>query len=401
MSRKIVSDAPYIPDTYSTYNAANRLVAVMGDIILPRGKGAACRKHDRGSRSGALAPFVYYSWDGDDELFFSETRMAMRPGNYMFDNIFHGYESGALLYKNLTAGTVENGNPDIESLIYEVKYYTYLNGLKVGFSEVQTPYAPSYFYVYDGQGNVVQISNRAGDLPYDLYKYSSYGEKVSIGGTGSQEHGTYKGYDEGPFGFKTGVRDYDPQTGRFMQPDPFKGYLSEPASQNPYMYCRGNPVKYSDPSGYSEFWPKWNKKVNQVGGSKVIATAKLLKVHYDERTSQTINAVLINNVSESFMEFRMTTSVTRQEVLDSGELSPDFHTALEKSVERKITLAPGQSGILRGIGTYGKNEQPVEGKEYNTFGRFYIEGSPKDGKPVNGYLEGTFEHNDLTPYKDY
>jgi len=46
------------------------------------------------------------------------------------------------------------------------------------------------------------------------------------------------------------VRNYDPQTGRFLQPDPFKGYLSEPASQNPYMYCRGNPVKYSDPSGY-------------------------------------------------------------------------------------------------------------------------------------------------------
>jgi RHS repeat-associated protein len=48
----------------------------------------------------------------------------------------------------------------------------------------------------------------------------------------------------------TGVRDYDPQTGRFLQPDPFKGYLSEPTSQNPYMYCRGNPIKYSDPSGY-------------------------------------------------------------------------------------------------------------------------------------------------------
>jgi RHS repeat-associated protein len=224
----------------------------MGDILLPRGKGAACRKLDKGSRSGVLAPSVYYSWDGDDELFFSESRTTLMPGNYMFDNIFHGYESGALLYKNLTAGTVENDNPVLESLIYEVKYYTYLNGLKVGFSEVQTPYAPSYFYVYDGQGNVVQISNRAGDLPYNLYKYSSYGEKISLGGTGSEEHGTYKGYDEGPFGFKTGVRNYDPQTGRFLQPDAFKGYLSEPASQNPYMYCRGNPIKYSDPTGYNE-----------------------------------------------------------------------------------------------------------------------------------------------------
>jgi len=43
---------------------------------------------------------------------------------------------------------------------------------------------------------------------------------------------------------------YDTETGRFTSPDPFKGVLSDPASQNPYMYCRGNPVKYSDPSGY-------------------------------------------------------------------------------------------------------------------------------------------------------
>ncbi len=27
--------------------------------------------------------------------------------------------------------------------------------------------------------------------------------------------------------------------------------MAEPASQNPYMYCRGNPLKYSDPSGYN------------------------------------------------------------------------------------------------------------------------------------------------------
>jgi len=64
---------------------------------------------------------------------------------------------------------------------------------------------------------------------------------------------SYKGYDRGPFGYKTGVRQYDPETGRFLSPDPFKGYMSDPASQHPYMYCRGNPIRYSDPSGYKDF----------------------------------------------------------------------------------------------------------------------------------------------------
>jgi RHS repeat-associated protein len=59
----------------------------------------------------------------------------------------------------------------------------------------------------------------------------------------------YKGYDKGPFGSKCGVRHYDSESGRFISPDPFKGYMGDPQSQHPYMYCRGNPIKYSDPTG--------------------------------------------------------------------------------------------------------------------------------------------------------
>jgi hypothetical protein len=36
-----------------------------------------------------------------------------------------------------------------------------------------------------------------------------------------------------------------------VSPDPFKGVLEDPQSQHPYLYCHGNPIKYSDPSGYS------------------------------------------------------------------------------------------------------------------------------------------------------
>jgi len=73
---------------------------------------------------------------------------------------------------------------------------------------------------------------------------------MEIGGEGDPTLSSYKGYDKGPFGYKTGVRQYDPETGRFLSPDPFKGYITDPASQHPYMYCRGNPISYADPSGY-------------------------------------------------------------------------------------------------------------------------------------------------------
>ena len=90
----------------------------------------------------------------------------------------------------------------------------------------------------------------AGDEPYSLYAYDSYGNQTG-NDYSNDSFSSYKGYDKGPFGYKTGVRQYDPETGRFLSPDAFKGYMDDPSSQHPYVYCQGNPVRYSDPTGYS------------------------------------------------------------------------------------------------------------------------------------------------------
>jgi RHS repeat-associated protein len=45
-------------------------------------------------------------------------------------------------------------------------------------------------------------------------------------------------------------RMYDPQTTRFLSPDPFITDPGNPAGYNPYAYVLNNPLKYTDPSGY-------------------------------------------------------------------------------------------------------------------------------------------------------
>ena len=45
-------------------------------------------------------------------------------------------------------------------------------------------------------------------------------------------------------------RWYDPQAGRFTQPDTFKGRLHEPGTQHPYAYVGNNPINYIDPDGH-------------------------------------------------------------------------------------------------------------------------------------------------------
>jgi RHS repeat-associated protein len=45
------------------------------------------------------------------------------------------------------------------------------------------------------------------------------------------------------------ARYYEPATGRFITQDPKKGDMREPATYNQYIYCRNNPIRYTDPSG--------------------------------------------------------------------------------------------------------------------------------------------------------
>ena len=49
------------------------------------------------------------------------------------------------------------------------------------------------------------------------------------------------------------ARSYDPQLGRFLQPDPVVPAPADPQALNRYSYVRNNPLKYTDPSGHGWF----------------------------------------------------------------------------------------------------------------------------------------------------
>ncbi len=75
-----------------------------------------------------------------------------------------------------------------------------------------------------------------------------------------------------------GVRAFDPALGSWTTPDAFEGDIHDPASQQKYMWNRGNPVDYSDPSGYCVtaqslplcIWAGAQAAATSVGGAVIL-----------------------------------------------------------------------------------------------------------------------------------
>jgi RHS repeat-associated protein len=99
----------------------------------------------------------------------------------------------------------------------------------------------SQYYLTDVQGSVIGLVDASGKRTA-TYGYGPYGEARTTTGTDQPYRYTSTYLD--PSGlYKMGARYYDPQLGRFTQPDP------SGKEGNPYAYAAGDPVNHFDPSG--------------------------------------------------------------------------------------------------------------------------------------------------------
>ena len=102
-----------------------------------------------------------------------------------------------------------------------------------------------YFYTVDEQGSTDLITSNAANICNEYY-YDAFGNilerKESV-----HNRITYTGqqYDQSTNQYYLRARFYNPTIGRFIQEDIYRG-----DGLNLYDYCRSNPVRYYDPSGY-------------------------------------------------------------------------------------------------------------------------------------------------------
>jgi len=121
----------------------------------------------------------------------------------------------------------------------------YANGLHIAENRSGTI---EYFH-QDHLGSTRLKTNSTGGIVFST-NYKPFGPSYAETGT---EEFKYTGKYEDTSGlYYFGARYCDPNVGRFITEDPIQGRLEDPQSLNRYVYCRNNPLKYTDPDG--RFW---------------------------------------------------------------------------------------------------------------------------------------------------
>ncbi|MEA1897774.1 MAG: RHS repeat-associated core domain-containing protein [Bacteroidota bacterium] len=109
------------------------------------------------------------------------------------------------------------------------------------------------FFHYDGRGNVIELSDEAGQSQAS-YSYDAYGNQIKR--TGDEDNAyrfSTKEYSSLTGLIYFGARYYDPEIGRFLTKDP----LGFAGGINQYIYCESDPVNWIDPWGLCKGEKNW------------------------------------------------------------------------------------------------------------------------------------------------
>ena len=106
-----------------------------------------------------------------------------------------------------------------------------------------------YVYTKDLQGSTTNILNSDG-IADASYHYDDFGEMERSGENKSENESCYTGaqYDETTGLYYLNARYYNPEDGRFLTEDTYRGEINDPDTYNLYAYCANNPINYVDPS---------------------------------------------------------------------------------------------------------------------------------------------------------
>lgn len=234
-SKTVIKDTQLV--TNYKYNKANRLISVDDQPY----------QYDKNGNLISDGQRVYV-YDALDQ--FTEIKNTSGQQIFKADYDEQGRRSQVITQSGVTNFFYEGNN-----VIYETdsnnqikKQYTWgHNGRPVTI----TTNGQTYFYHFNGHGDVVSITDDLGN-EVAHYEYDAWGNLSEKSGMLADENQyRYAGYryDLESNLYYLMARYYDPSTSRFLTVDPVIGSAFVPLTQNEYIYANNNPIMLNDPNG--------------------------------------------------------------------------------------------------------------------------------------------------------
>lgn len=151
----------------------------------------------------------------------------------------------------------------------------------------------TYLYNTDIQNSTMSLLDKMGDGT-TRYDYDDFGETKESGADDTENEICYTGgvYDRNTGLYYLNARYYNPEDGRFLTQDTYRGESNEPDTYHLYAYCKNNPINYADPSGheytrcwemaYGSYW--YDKKNHQLYGKN--GNSRMAKSKSDKNLSK-------------------------------------------------------------------------------------------------------------------
>ena len=150
------------------------------------------------------------------------------------------YQDGVVLYTSDKDGNKTSQN------------FLGIDGNVIGTTRYSSEGFEYYTYNKDVQGSTTSVVGKDGISPV-AYDYDDFGVTTTIGDSNFFNEVCYTGgiYDVSTGLYYLNSRYYDPNNGRFITQDTYRGEINNPSTLHLYTYCHNNPINYIDPSGHA------------------------------------------------------------------------------------------------------------------------------------------------------
>ena len=197
------------------------------------------------------------------------------------ETINYYYQDGVVAYT-----TDANGEQNSQNLIGT-------DGNVLATERFQQNATQYYIYNKDIQGSTSSLVKEDGSADA-TYRYTDFGETTINGDNKAENEVCYTGgiYDHSTGLYYLNARYYNPEDGRFVTEDTYRGETAKPETGHLYAYCANNPVNYVDPSGHFAAAMYTVIKLVLVGGANIFMIYEL-KFSYYEDNSENNDEIII------------------------------------------------------------------------------------------------------------